>query len=165
MGEPKRARRSGIGPVRTSSASFLYADGLLSVFPPDHEFEGYCRARFYSRLFSGSVAGCAGKVENAVLAERVVVDAVFFQKPYVPKKPSGRRVGAQSHHVLEESRYGREATPAHEVVFGAVAWCRPLRGVVLPECSGLFEDPYHVVEVLAGDLVRQVVVAGPVESP
>jgi hypothetical protein len=54
--------------------------------------------------------------------------------------------------------------PAYEVVFGAVARGRPLRSVVLPECSGLFEDAYHVVEVLAGDLVRQVVVAGPISG-
>src|SRR5918994_6776258 len=115
-------------------------------------------------LFVGRVAGRAGEVEHAVSAERVAADAVAFQEPYVPQEPSGRRVGAQSEHVLEESCDGREAAPAYEVVFGAVALGRPLGGVVLPKCPGLLEDFYHVVEVFAGDLVRQVVVAGPVES-
>ena len=35
-------------PFERVSASFLYGDRLLSPFPTDHEFQGYCRARFYS---------------------------------------------------------------------------------------------------------------------
>src|SRR5918994_2292351 len=114
-------------------------------------------------LFVGRVAGRAGEVEHAVSAERVAADAVAFQEPYVPQEPSGRRVGAQPEHVLEESCYGSEAAPAYEVVFGAVARGSLFRGVVLPERSCLLEDSYYVVEVFAGDLVRQVVVTGPVE--
>jgi hypothetical protein len=66
--------------------------------------------------------------------------------------------------VLGVAWTSASAAPAHEVVFGAVAWRRPLRSVVLLECPGLLEDLYDVVEVLAGDLVRQGVVAGPVSG-
>src|SRR5919112_2929845 len=139
-------------------------DGLLSPFPPDDQLQRNGGAHLYLWLFSGRAAGRAGQVQDAVPAERIVVDPVTFQEPYVPQEPAGRRVGVQPEHVLEESCHGREATPAHEVVFCWVARRRPLRSVVLPERSGLLEDLYHVVEIFPGDIVRQVVVAGPVES-
>ena len=80
----------------------------------------------YLWLFCSGTAGRAGEIQDSILAERVAADAVAFEEPYVPKKPPGRGVGTQPEHVLEESCDGREATPAHEVVFGTVALRRPL---------------------------------------
>src|SRR5829696_5072064 len=131
-------------------------DGLVSPLPPDGQLQRYCGAYLYSWLFSGGAAGSARQLKDAIPAERVAADAVALEEPYVPEEPTVRGIGAQPEHVLEEACHGREATPAHEVVFGAVAWGGLLRGVVLPERSGLFEDPHHVVYIFAGDLMRQV---------
>src|SRR5215213_10830038 len=140
-------------------------DGFLSPVPPDDELQGDGSSYLDLRLFRDGATGRAGEVEDAVLAEGVVVDAVALQEPYVPQEPPRRRNGAQAHHVLEESGDGREAAPAHEVVLCAVAGGRPLRSVILPERTRISVDLHDVVEVFAGDLVRQVVVSGPVEPP
>src|SRR5215218_3771753 len=145
-------------------ASLLYANDLLSPLPPDLQVQGNGRGCLYIGLFCCGVAGGAGEIQHSVSAERVAVDAVAFEEPYVPQEPSGRGVGAQPEYVLEEARDGRETTPTHEIVFGPVAGSRAFGGVVLPERSGLLEDLDYVVEVFAGDLVRQGLVAGPVES-
>src|SRR5215218_1925143 len=144
-------------------ASLLYANDLLSPLPPDLQVQGNGRGCLYIGLFCCGVAGGAGEIQHSVSAERVAVDAVVFEEPYIPQEPSGRGVGAQPEYVLEEARDGCQAAPAYEVVFGTVALGSAFGGVVFPECSGLLEDLYHVVEVFAGDLVRQVLVAGPVE--
>src|SRR5918911_190628 len=93
-------------------------DRFLSPVPPDDEIQGDGSVYLDLRLIRRGGTGCAGKVEDAVLAERVVVDSVALQKPYVPEEAARRRVGAQSHHVLEEAGDGREAAPADEVALG-----------------------------------------------
>src|SRR5215212_6365625 len=149
---------------RPESSPFWRNDGFLSPVPPDDQLHGDGSIYLDLRFFHGGATVRAGEVEDAVLAEGVVVDAVALQEPYVPQEPPQRRVGAQAHHVLEESGDGREAAPAHEVVLCAVAGGRPLRSVILPERTRISVDLHDVVEVFAGDLVRQVVVSGPVQT-
>src|SRR5215212_9451454 len=124
-------------------------DGFLSPVPPDDELQGDGNSYLDLRLFRDEATGRAGEVEDAVFAEGVIVDAVALQEPYVPQEPSRGCVGAQAHHVLEEGGYGRETAPAHEVALCAVAGGRPLRGIVLPERTRVFENPRHVIEVFA----------------
>src|SRR5215210_501994 len=120
-------------------------DGLVSPLPPDGQLQRYCGAYLYFWLFSGGAAGSARQLKDAIPAERVAADAVALEEPYIPEESTLGGVGSQSEHVLEEACDGCQPAPAHEVVFGTVAWGGLLRGVVLPERSGLFEDPYHVV--------------------
>src|SRR5215208_337481 len=74
--------------IRFRTSVLSYGDGSFSPLPPDHKLQGDCGAHLYLRLLCSGASGGTGEIQDCVPAERVALDAVSFQEPYVPQEPS-----------------------------------------------------------------------------
>src|ERR671921_411636 len=74
--------------IRDRTSALRYGDGSFSPLPPDHKLQGDCGAHLNLRLLCSEASGGAGEIQDSVPAERVALDAVAFQEPYVPQEPS-----------------------------------------------------------------------------